>query len=115
MYFVECVGAEAVKIGIATNLAQRLATLRTCNPFPLEVRLQIPGDESREARIHEKFRHLRMRGEWFALTYEIHLFMAACRNEERAFLSGRRALNREASGAAGNEIQEALFAAEAKR
>lgn len=57
-----------VKVGVTTNPRQRLATLQTAYPFPLQLLglWATPGDGyDIEERAHSLLDHYRMRGEWF--------------------------------------------------
>lgn len=57
---------EFIKIGKATGSPEnRVASLRTGCPFPIEVLGFIPGDLGVEAAWHRRFGHLRAHGEWF--------------------------------------------------
>src|SRR5438876_654439 len=63
VYFVR--GGDAVKIGRTGNLAARLKALATASAVPLELLAAVPGGRPEEARLHRRWRHLRLRGEWF--------------------------------------------------
>lgn len=65
VYLVQC--NEFYKIGVATNMLQRLAGLQTGNPYPLRViayyRIENPVEV--EARLHFRFQKKSHGGEWF--------------------------------------------------
>jgi hypothetical protein len=63
VYFVRA--GDAVKIGRTTSLASRLRALATASAFPLELLSAMPCGAALEARLHRRWRHLRLRGEWF--------------------------------------------------
>jgi hypothetical protein len=63
VYFVRA--GDAVKIGRTANLASRLRALATGSAASLEVLASVPGGREREAQEHRRWRHLRLRGEWF--------------------------------------------------
>lgn len=66
--WVYVIGAESsavVKIGKASNVKKRLYGIQTSNPNRLVVRWQTPGGVILEGRLHERFKHLRLEGEWF--------------------------------------------------
>jgi hypothetical protein len=63
VYFVRA--GAAVKIGRTANLAARLRALATASAVPLELLAAVPGGREREVREHRRWRHLRLRGEWF--------------------------------------------------
>lgn len=70
LYVIKC--NEYHKIGIANDVEARLAQLSTGNPYPLEV-LTIYGFDNAEVverAIHQKYKNIRQRGEWFSLGYE---------------------------------------------
>lgn len=77
VYFVECGGR--VKIGYSSDPSFRLRTLRTYAPFPLRVLgyLTVESKEA-EAKLHERFRHLRVwpNREWFHLGIDLRVFIA---------------------------------------
>jgi hypothetical protein len=72
VYFMRMQVPEAtcpIKIGRTTNtetLVRRVKTIAEHLPYPLELMGIITGARAdAESRLHEKFRHLRFRGEWF--------------------------------------------------
>lgn len=71
---VYCIGSPErgiVKIGHSINPQKRLMELKTGNPFQLEVLAVIEGDDKKERELHEKFKDLRLAGEWFSYTHDI--------------------------------------------
>lgn len=66
---------DRVKIGYTGNLAQRLRAL----PHD-ELLGTIPGDESTEWDLHERFAHLRIKGEWFRAEPELLEFIASAKS-----------------------------------
>lgn len=60
----------AYKIGYAENPANRLRTFSVKLPFEVEYELLIKTDDMRslEAKLHERYAHRHINGEWFALT-----------------------------------------------
>ena len=66
VYFMRQGDFGPIKIGwTTTTMKRRLHTLKVASPWPLVVLLVIPGDRALESSLHEKFSHLRLRGEWF--------------------------------------------------
>lgn len=62
---------HSFKIGFtAGKLLDRLKSLQTGNPRPLSLVTSFPGDRQDEAALHLRFSHLRLAGEWFAMTPE---------------------------------------------
>ena len=60
-YLLECEGF--LKIGVANDVYQRVRHIQTGNPF--EVKVLAVVDANIELHMHDKFSHLRSRGEWF--------------------------------------------------
>lgn len=65
VYFVKS-GQGEIKIGIAVHPGQRIKKLQTGNPSTLELLAVIHGGEDLERSLHQRFQHLRLRGEWFS-------------------------------------------------
>lgn len=70
LYLIKC--QQFHKIGIATDVEARLAQLSTGNPFPLEVVVVYKFDNAEivERAIHQRYKNIRQRGEWFNLSYD---------------------------------------------
>lgn len=66
-----------VKIGVAKNPRERIATLQCGNPRPLEIVGVWRGYHFEERQLHERFEHLRLAGEWFEPTDELLAYIAA--------------------------------------
>ena len=75
VYFIECVGHSLVKIGVATNVVQRLTDLKCACPFELRILATIPGSFDDEGRLHSQFSGYHVRGEWFRLEGEVAAFV----------------------------------------
>ena len=71
IYFIQNKSSGAVKIGTAINPVKRLAILQTGSVDSLVLLGTIPGNRDREAELHRRFRHLRIRSEWFQDTKEL--------------------------------------------
>jgi hypothetical protein len=82
IYFLEC--GDFVKIGFASVLEGRLRSLRTANPYPLNILATISGYASTEKRLHARFAGARHRGEWFCRTPELLKFINEINGAERA-------------------------------
>lgn len=54
-----------IKIGVATNFDRRMASYKTHTPWPVKVLALIKGTLNDEKKLHKRFDHLRMEGEWF--------------------------------------------------
>lgn len=77
VYFMKA--GQRVKIGYTTGLKKRVADLQTAIADRIIVLLTIPGDQTLERLLHEKFAKYRLQGEWFDAGPEITLFI----NRER--------------------------------
>lgn len=75
VYFAEATGLGRVKIGVANDPQTRLRGLMTGSAVSLSLIGIMPGDESLEREIHEKFSAFRTHGEWFDLSEEIREFI----------------------------------------
>jgi hypothetical protein len=63
LYFVRC--RDFVKIGRSTRPYDRLSTMQTCNPYPLELVGLVVGGEPEELELHRRLADYRERAEWF--------------------------------------------------
>lgn len=74
IYFVTCLNSEnyPVKIGYSNSSAEaRMVNIQNGNPNLLNVIGTFPGSITDERKLHERFAHLRIRGEWFVRAQEI--------------------------------------------
>ena len=73
--FVYVIGAETgpVKIGIATDVAQRLASLQTGHPQKLKAYFHTatPKAAAIERACHREFEQYRLTGEWFDVSWDV--------------------------------------------
>lgn len=81
VYFVR--SGEALKIGLTSDLPQRLQTLQNASATRLVLLLTLPGDIKVERHYHSKFAHLRLEGEWFRAAEELTRFLVAERQRLR--------------------------------
>lgn len=65
VYVVGEAGSSVVKIGMTKNIRKRLGSIQTHYPRPLEVLWTHHGGIELEEFLHERFRRLRIHGEWF--------------------------------------------------
>jgi hypothetical protein len=80
LYLIRC-REEAFKIGIASDVRSRIASLQTGNPYKLELAkcYSFSNAEVIERALHMKFEPVRMVGEWFRLTDEqLYQFVKIC-------------------------------------
>jgi hypothetical protein len=62
-YFIRA--GDSIKIGFASNLKRRLGGLQSSHHEPLEVLAAVSAADVDEHQTHQRFAHLRIRGEWF--------------------------------------------------
>lgn len=65
LYFIQSLLGGPVKIGVARNVAFRLARLSASSPIPLKVLFVVRGGEILEKKLHRNFGRHRLHGEWF--------------------------------------------------
>lgn len=53
------------KIGFTNNIFKRIIAIQTGCPFKLEIFCVVEGSVQTEKKLHEKYKDLRMNGEWF--------------------------------------------------
>lgn len=75
IYFVEAVGTNRIKIGLAANVKKRVGELQVGCPVDLLLLGFCSGSLFRERETHRRFDHLRHRGEWFEGTADLRLFI----------------------------------------
>lgn len=78
IYFIS--SGDAVKIGISQDVARRLESLQCGSPVELTLLGTRPGGEVEERALHQKFAHLRIRGEWFRLERDLLEFINAAQH-----------------------------------
>jgi hypothetical protein len=77
VYFILDSVSNAVKIGKANNIQERISDLQTGNPNPLMLIHYIDCESENqslllEQTLHKRYKHLRKSGEWF--TYDVETF-----------------------------------------
>lgn len=65
VYFIQGTAIPLIKIGIANNVVSRLYSLQSGSPDELRLLTTQPGGGLVEKTLHDRFSHLRVRGEWF--------------------------------------------------
>jgi hypothetical protein len=75
VYFVRA--GDRIKIGRATDPCQRFRGLQTAHPEALSLVLSIPAHAALEGAIHDRFAHLKERGEWFRVEPDLVAFIEA--------------------------------------
>ena len=86
IYFVKA--NDRIKIGYAEDPSDRIASLQTSSPFPLEVMLIIDGNYDKENELHKKFRSRRVSGEWFQYVEEIKEYISDNLDQDRKYEFG---------------------------
>lgn len=72
VYFARPIGLHGpVKIGCSAAPLERLKTLMTWSPIPLEIAATVPGDGKLERRIHGLFAKSHSHHEWFHASAEL--------------------------------------------
>lgn len=72
VYFLEGALSGLIKIGIASSLSSRVASIRTSTPEPLSLICHLPANQYFEKFMHGLFEPLRHHGEWFYPHWTIH-------------------------------------------
>lgn len=75
IYFVEAVGLDKVKIGISQAPEFRLKGGETWCPVPLRALGFLLGNSATEQHLHDMFRDLHIKGEWYYLAEPIRRFI----------------------------------------
>ena len=84
LYLVRC--NEFVKIGIAQDVSDRLATLQTGNPYPLTLldSFEFPNALQVESGLHKKFKKFLVQGEWLKFNDEqVEQATEICQNYDK--------------------------------
>lgn len=74
LYFIADEDRTVAKIGRAKNPWSRLRDMQTGNPVKLEMVYCFRADMNAERLFHERYSHLRIRGEWFKYIYDFESF-----------------------------------------
>lgn len=64
IYFIRV--GQFIKVGYSADALERIRSLQTANPYPIETLAICEGDPGMEADIHRRLAKYRIRGEWFA-------------------------------------------------
>jgi hypothetical protein len=72
VYLIENTVTGSLKIGFSRNPTQRLESLQTSCEHPLRLLGSFLGCQSDETSLHHEFDTLRLAGEWFHPSQEIH-------------------------------------------
>jgi hypothetical protein len=77
VYFMQVAPDGPIKIGWTKVLSQRLSQVQTTSPHEIRLLATTPGDDSLEGRLHKRFAHLHLRGEWFSPAPELLAFISS--------------------------------------
>lgn len=69
IYFISY--KDRVKIGFATDVAERFANIQAMSPVPLTLLASYKGTWREEQALHVHFAPTRIHGEWFIMTQEL--------------------------------------------
>jgi hypothetical protein len=77
VYFILDSYSNSVKIGYSTikGLKKRVENLQIGTPYELKLLGIVWGDKNIEKELHKKFKHSRIRGEWFYYTKELEEYL----------------------------------------
>lgn len=76
VYYIACTETNRVKIGFtAGDPMDRLRALRTGAPTHIRLMAMHWGTQKEERKLHKKFDHLRLHGEWFAMAEDLAMHM----------------------------------------
>lgn len=76
VYFIRRGEDGPIKIGVSVRPNIRLGELQVGSPEDLTLLGVIPGDFDTERSLHRQFRHLHLRGEWYAPHPDLMAFIA---------------------------------------
>ena len=77
VYFIQAETGGPIKIGVARDVLRRLDALQIGNPLTLRIIGVITDVDLYDERdMHNRFAHLRLRGEWFTDDPAIHAYLA---------------------------------------
>src|SRR3972149_780868 len=94
IYFISCDALSLIKIGRSADVNKRLSHLQVSVGADLRIIKAVPADPWGEIAVHNKFRHLRVRGEWFKADKELLDFIATLRPQRERFQLGRNTVLR---------------------
>lgn len=76
VYFIQQGADGPIKIGVTVDVEKRRRVLQTGSAQTLVLLSTIKGTEKQEAELHRRFKHLRLRGEWFRPEPELLAYIA---------------------------------------
>lgn len=91
IYFAQARNEDGfIKIGYAKDLSRRRTNMRTATPYPVDIVASYYPDDHRahEAFLHEKFKHVRVRREWFLPTPQLLALISKVRDAHAEWMRG---------------------------
>lgn len=85
IYYILDITNNILKIGITGDVGSRLTVIQSTYPFPLLLVAVHWGDFESEQAVHEQFKHLRLRGEWFTFTDELRDYVVEAHDDDVLF------------------------------
>jgi hypothetical protein len=79
IYFVRAGVKGPIKIGRTDQLSQRVQGLQVAHYEELTLLAVEPGSRAVERALHQRFDHLRLRGEWFRPGMELLAYIESLR------------------------------------
>lgn len=82
VYFIRL--NDVIKIGVTSDLRERMIDLMNDSPYKIELLRFVRGDRELERSYHLKFGRLRVRGEWFRAEQDLLDFIETLTNDQIA-------------------------------
>jgi sRNA-binding protein len=79
VYFVRI--GKHIKIGVTTNLDERIKSFEGASAETIQVLAAFPGDRNGEQYLHDLFRGSRIRNEFFHFDFEINCFLSIAKEQ----------------------------------
>lgn len=80
-YFIQAGENGAIKVGTTNNILARINLFKTHHDKELIVRLLIPGGIYVEREVSKRFKHLRIRGEWYSPGEDLISYMETLKDQ----------------------------------
>jgi len=79
VYFIQT--NDFIKIGFTRNMTRRFEGINSSVPYDITLLHEMPGSFDLEVDMHRKFKHLRVKGEWFRAEPELVDFIQSLKND----------------------------------
>ena len=80
-YFIQAGENGSIKVGTTNNILARINLFKTHHDKDLIVRLLIPGGAYIEQEVAKRFKHLRIRGEWYSPGDDLIAYMDSLKDQ----------------------------------